>query len=201
MIEHFGEKFGLDEKGGKLIYCILPPLAFILGGALIIYFGVDDYYHELSIGFYDADWMGASLKSSIIIGSVIAGIGLIIMIVTNVIRILYKTGYFSIYGFSYNKETKMLSIHNGHRNKEFYIGNLEKVRVNNTFIDKFSYSKGIINHVKTPYGFVKVCFRVNGRKKWAKPFGLIDSAGGAAYYINSLYNDEMALKEKAKEVD
>ncbi len=195
MKENFGWKFGLDENGGKLFFCIFPPLMLMLGGAWVLYFGISTYYSDLEFGILDEEYLYSALMDDILIGSIVLGIGLVLMIFLLSIKALYKSGYFSVYGFTYDHETKTLSVHNGHRKREFYIGDLVKVKINNTMLERTSYSNGTYNFVKTPYGFIKVCYMHKGRKKWVKPFGLIHSAESTAGYINHLYEQEMIAKQ------
>ena len=196
MEEDFGWKFGLDENGSKLFVCIFPPLMFMLGGAWVLYFGISSYYSDLEFGILDEEDLYEIMMDDVLIGSIVLGIGLTLLIVLCSIRALYKSGFFSVYGFTYDHETKMLSVHNGHRKREFYIGDLVKVKVNTTMLDRTSYNNGIFKFVKTPYGFVKVCYMHKGRKKWLTPFGLIDSAESTGDYINYLYEQEMIAKQK-----
>ena len=198
MEDCFGWKCGVDENGGKTFFCVFPPLMFMLGGAWVLYFGISSYYSDLEFGLFDEEYLAEQLTYDIIIGSIVAGIGLILLIVLLTIKFLYKCGYFKPYGFTYNTETKMISVHNGHRKREFYIGDLIRVKYNNNMLDQTSYNHGIYKYVKTSYGFMKLTFIVNGKRKTAKPFGLISSVEGTANHIYSLCYEELARKEKEK---
>ena len=195
MVENFGYKCGVDEKGGNLFVCIFPPLCIMLGGVWVIYFTISSYYSDLEFGILDAEDLEPTLRYGIITGSIVFGIGLILLMFLVGLKFLYKSGFFSPYGFSFNHETKMITVHSGHKKKEFYIGDLIGIKVNNNMLDKSDLLRGIYNYYKAPYGFIKLIFLVNGKKKTAKPFGLIECAQCTADYIDYLSYQEVKAKQ------
>lgn len=191
MKHQFGLKMGMSpEKIIPLFVCIIPPLMFCLGGIGILVFSITDYYDMMEIGLYEQEFMESQLTSGVVIGSILIGIALILCVVLLVIRRLYKTGYWCIYGFTYHEDTRMLQVHRGHRIRQYYVGSIIDVRIMNRGLRTDGQYDQRYSYRKTSYGYLKVCFFENGKKKWDYPYGMLADVESTRNVIASLVQQE-----------
>ena len=197
MIDNFGAKFGLDEKVGfKWWLCVFPPLAFILGGLGIMAWSITDYYDMVGFGMYDEAFMEKMLWDGLITSFILIGVGLVLMFTLSLFKLFYKTGFWSVWGFTYNEETKMLSVHKFHKKREFYIGDLLEIKVANRGLNYRGEYEPVYSNRKTSFGYIHVYYNKNGKRKRLSPYGLIHGVEGVAYKINFYYEQELASKAK-----
>ena len=174
-MEHkMGLKYGLDpEKGFHILIALIPGLALITGGLGISIWSVCDYFDMVDFGMYDEEFMIKQLISGLITGGILLLIGSILLIFLMTARHNYKTGYWDVYGFTYNDVTKKLQIHRTHKKREVYIGDIVDIRIRNRGLDyRGNYDPSFAGRI-TPWGFIKICVEKNGKRRWYSPYGMV----------------------------
>lgn len=194
MERKMGLKYGLDPKTGfHILIAIIPGAALILGGLGILAFNIFDYFDMVEFGMYDEEFMIKQLISGIIISSILIVIGSLLMLFLSVARHNYKTGYWDVYAFTYNTETRMLQIHRTHKKREVYIGDIVDVRIRNRGLDyRGNYDPSFAGKV-TAWGFIKVCVEKNGKRRWYSPYGMV-------WHVAEIQNELFELKRNRYEV-
>ena len=196
MIHNFGLKYGLDpDRIIPVVPRVIPPLALIVGGIGLGAWTVSDYYDMVEFGMYDEEFMEKSLWSGLGFAIFLAAIGIILFLVLNAIHLLYKSGYFSVWGFSYDDETHMLSVHKFHKKREFYIGDLSYVKISNGGLDINGKWEAYRSNRRTSFGYIHVYFEVNGKKKRVSPYGMLCAVEDTANMIYQLYSNGTVPKE------
>ena len=187
-MEHkFGLKFGLDpEKIWPIWLCIIPGTAMFLGGLGILAWGISDYYDSLEIGLYDKEWLDSQLKYTIFPAAVLIVVGILLVSFLFLFRTLYKTGFWCPYGFTFNDQTGMLTVHHGHKGTTFHIQYLQRVKISNTGLDSNGRYNTLYHGKKRDYGYIKLYYLKNGHKRSVSPYGMIHGVEGAKMTLDDL---------------